>query len=450
MEKSRRLLAIIMAAALALSILFVATSCGDKGGDEGGEGDGTGGNTGTPCNHFDLNHDNMCDACGEDYTEPDRRIELTVTVVDERNNPLTGLDITVLGDGDRVGTGKTDANGQFKVLADPGEYSVLVDGLPQNWFTGVSNIDLSEERNTLRITAVDNTPDGSVGKPFFIGDDEATFTIPAGARFNFNVRGVNRTLKVYNTNAKVIYDGKEYLANEDGIVEVLIAGTSDTYSTTPFVIENLSNEENSVRVHFESPIGSVANPYEATLDTSATVSVPKDETVYYSWIATADGVLTLTAESDGSSIMLYNYTTYAVTGYTDGKASVYLPVNEGDEISIPVASTAQADVNEVIFKISLAAASEDSPLPVTVGRSTLKFSTGTTYYYVYSGEAANATVPIDYVTVAVNGVELEPDFTDYMIRFTLNDGDVIAITNTAEGNAEIALTITAQPKDSEV
>ena len=449
MENLRRLLAIIMAVALAMSIMLVATSCGDDdGGDEGGSenggnNEGNGGSD-TPCNHFDLDKDNKCDACGVDYTEPDSRIELTVTVVDEAGAPIANVDVSVLSNSNKVGEGKTDAEGKYKLSANPGEYTVLVDGLPEYWYAGVSTINLSDKDNALTITAINNTPDGSPAHPFFLGDDEATFDMPASATFNFTVKGINRTLKVYNANAKVIFDGVEYFAGDDGVIEVFIAGTTDTYSQTPFVIVNLSDSENAVKVHFESPLGSVANPYDAELDVQTTVNVPKGETVYYSWVATANGMLTLTAESVGSSIMLYNYTTYSVTGYTENASSIHIYVREGDEISIPVASASQDDTNEVVFTLSLSGATESDPMTVKIGKTTVKFSTGATYYYVYRGESANASVRAKNVSLTVNGVTLTPEGNDTYIRFVLNEGDIVSITNTSSSNEDITLNLTKQ------
>ena len=199
-----------------------------------------------------------------------------------------------------------------------------------------------------------------------------------------------------------------------------------------------------MRVHFESPLGSVGNPYEAALDAPITASVPKGETVYYAWTATANGILILTAESDGSSIMLYNYTSFAVTGYTEGKGCVYVYVTEGDEVSIPVASNLPGDTNEVVFSLALSPATESAPMSIKAGNTTVKFSTGTTYYYVYSDETADAAIRAENVTVTVNGEAVTAAAGDRYIRFVANAGDVISITNTSEGNEDITLTLTKQ------
>lgn len=452
MEKLRRLLAIIMAVTLAMSIMLVATSCGDDNGGDGGEGSGNegggntdgenggnSGNSGTPCIHFDLDRDNKCDACGADYTEPDPRVEFTVTVVDEAGAPMVGVDVSILSNGDNAGGGKTDSSGKVTLTALPGEYMVMVDGLPEYWYAGVSDINLSKDNKAFTVTAFNNTPDGSAAHPFFIGDDEATFAIPKDASYHFTVKGMNRTLKVYNSEAKVIFDGNEYFANADGVIEVFIAGTSDTYALTPFVIVNLSESENDVRVYFESPKGSNANPYEASLNTQITVSVPKEETVYYKWVSTGAGILTLTTESKGSYVMLQKLFPTINTGYTQGAESIYMYVSEGDEIMIPVASTLQGDTNDVVFTLTLSGATDTEPMPVGPGKITVKFSTGATYYYVYRGEGANASLRAANVSVTVNGTEISPE--GGYVRFALVEGDLISITNTADGNEDITLNV---------
>ena len=140
----------------------------------------------------------------------------------------------------------------------------------------------------------------------------------------------------------------------------------------------------------------------------------------------------LSTQDASASIMLYNLTAGAVTSYTSGGA-VCVYVNEGDEVSVPVASLGTDAVNSVTFRLTEAKADSTEPLTLALGTTELTVKSGSCVTFI-SACANEITVDASGVTVTKNGEEITQG------SFTTELGDVIVIENTSDGGADIIIT----------
>ena len=329
MKNIKRLIAMIIAGVLCISMLFLISSCGESGDGNGGEnnggdngssegngGDNSGSETpgSTTCNHYDLDKDGKCDACNADFVLDTGEVDFTLTLKDESGNPLPNVSFSLSGNDSY--TGKTDATGSFTIKAYPGSYYIMVtDGLPEMWTIGGSaSISISKENPSVELVAINNTPDGSAEKPFFLGSEELVQTIPAGATFNYFFKGVDRVLSVYNSDLVVVHEGQEYTATA-GVIELEMAGTDDFYSNTKLTITNPTGADiEGVRIYLGSKPGTQENPFVIEdLTSSITAEVVAGKGVCYEWTASENGSLTYSVETQHGKIIMQNLTTSATT-----------------------------------------------------------------------------------------------------------------------------------------
>lgn len=383
--------------------------------------------------HIDTDGDNLCEICGAVCVPP---LDCTILLKDEQGKAMAGISLTLQGEDGMVVEAVTDAAGKIAKAIVPGKYTVNFEGLAEGWYVegNASVIEIADGSISFDFVAIDNNPDGSEEKPYYVGDESVSLTFPAGATYFCFTRGTSsRYLVVENANAKVSYEGTDYLP-ENGVIRILVAGAADTNSTMPFTVTNTSDAENTIAVRFESLPGTQDNPYEAVLDQVLMADVPKEGTVYYSFTAQSSGYLVLTSETEANNIMMYNLTSYVVTGYTDGGKSVCILVAAGDTVSISIASKAMDDVNSVQFKLELHSGAAGDPVPV-YGNGSLRLAASGAISLVYHGESKTMSVPADSLTLALNGVAQESTGGSYI--FVVAEGDVIALTNTTEDRVDV-------------
>ena len=185
---------------------------------------------------------------------------------------------------------------------------------------------------------------------------EFTVTVPAESEYYvliYKADGV--TLRLQDPNLYVLCGDVRYEPNANGVIEVVI-DNPDMMVGTSVVIGNTGVTDSSVKVEVVIPQGTLSTPYEAALG-AVTVDIPagNDQGVYYSWVATANGVLTLTitqAPGTDYDALLYNTTTMAMRNLSDeelvdenGNRYVCVDVNAGDEIHIGYMSLPDANNN---------------------------------------------------------------------------------------------------------
>ena len=157
-------------------------------------------------------------------------------------------------------------------------------------------------------------------------------------------RGDGMILRIKNPDIYLIVDDVRHDPDANGVIEVEIENPDVTVGTR-LIIGNTTDVETVVKVTLELPRGTFNNPYETNLgQKKVTVKADNEQGVYYSWVANADGVLTVTvtkASRDDYDIQLYNLTSYAVRNLReeelldeDGNRYVSIKVTAGDVVSI--------------------------------------------------------------------------------------------------------------------
>lgn len=179
-------------------------------------------------------------------------------------------------------------------------------------------------------------------------------------------------------NISVWYNGEQMYA-EDGVITFEIY--ADDFSPCIFVIKNEGEEAATAVVTLSAPpLGTMNNPIVieeigATIDPA---SVPENGIVYYKWVATEAGFLTVTNETADGSIYVKNLSLNIYPDPVEGEGSVTIPYGPGDEIVIEVSTIApegsienpfpNAPAGEVTFLLETAAAEMIQP-PMMPGQS---------------------------------------------------------------------------------
>ncbi len=376
--------------------------------------------------HIDVNGDNKCEICGATVVQP---IKFTVTLKDEKGDAVSDISVSIKYGNEETANGLTDENGVFGGEILPDKYTVFFDGIPEGWVISGngSYFEFKEDGASFEFTAVDNNPDGSEEKPYYIGDMSVTTVFEAGKTYHYHVKGATDSyLVINNENVKVTYNSVDYLP-ENGVLRVLIKGTGDTNSSVPFTITNTSSGVNEVIAALAAIPGSQGAPYDAVIGEN-TVTVKKDSTVYHKIIAPSNGYLILNCADAANHIMMQNTTSSVVTKYTDGGSTLNLPVNKGDVIFVLVAARSADDLHELKFSLKMCEATALDPLEIT-GSCILRLPTRGGVVLSCASDIAILTVSATGVTITdASGNALSPVDGKYVIE--IKEGELYTLSNT--------------------
>lgn len=194
----------------------------------------------------------------------------------------------------------------------------------------------------------ESTAAGTADDPIEIGGTlEFTANIPANGRTYYEVYKVSgTTLEIASADAYVIYNEVTYEA-KNGVVSVPVT-SPDVNTPVKLVIGNKGKSAASFQVTFRYPGGTQSNPHTLTMG-SLTTELKKgnDQGVFYLYTATQPGTVTLTPVSATKGVeydfVLYNLNTSAYRTLSedgvkgaDGKTTVSVKVNAGDELQLTV------------------------------------------------------------------------------------------------------------------
>lgn len=395
--------------------------------------------------HSDMDANGKCDSCDAPYTvnEPSAvDVNYTVTVKDQDGIPMSGAVVNfLLKTGVSVATVTVDQNGVARGTVKSGDYRVTVaqDSLPSGYIT--SSVEITVQEGTSIEIVVENTiPDGTEKRPFIIVDTESELTLPANTTYFYTIYNANgRTLTLIADGLELVC-GENTYTSENGRISFVMESEGER---TPVYLKltNKSDAEKTVAAEIVSPLGSNENPYILTdLAGEHSASVAKETTVYYKWTADKDGVLMLKTTTDTAAIFLYNTVTMTVTGTTSGKGILLVKVSQGDEVSIPVASTSRSDVSTVGFTVAVYAGTAADPIPVTDSFA-LRIEAGETYFFMRESGDKSIRIPADGVEVSVNGVAQTPTGESFDIG--LSENDVVSVKNVSDERVELLLTTVA-------
>lgn len=338
----KRIILLLLTLALVCAFVLVCSACtGGEGGDNGGDNGGE--EPVAPCEkHTDADSNLICDVCGEVVIpEGPAEVELTFTVSDTDGNPLGGFTVMIKEKGGSATiTRESDADGKFTAMLTEGKYEVYYDydiDTVGYYISDTTEITVSASEPNVTLYLVNNTPNGSVERPFSLtAGEQNELTIPAGSAYYYVVyRSQNYYLSLLGTGVKVCYADNVYAPDADGKVEFALLGT-DANSTEIIKIENTTDSDNTFSVEVNSAPGTIGNPI--IIDTlGGAVScegLESGDIAYYTFTAEEGGVFMITLLTEGGIIKMTNARNSAEDTTADGDGTVTLEVNAGDEIII--------------------------------------------------------------------------------------------------------------------
>ena len=326
----RRLLAL----AFCLALMFSLASCGK-------------------CKaHVDKDDDYKCDNCGEDYDDGDEAPSTPCATVKftlrlDTGESIPGVTFTLTRSDEKVYELTTGADGTVTILIEVGAYYLDCSNLPENCILETPGVKIKEDTTSAELVAINNTPDGSQKKPFFISENENQVLLAPGQEIFYICHASSvRYIKVYNEQITITYDGDTYEA-QDGCVEVLLKAVSGGHAE--FSLKNNSNDEILTTFYVEAPLGSRDNPIEIS-GNSLDVYLSTDSVIYYSWTAERDGVLVVERPVQGVDISLTKNLEGNVPVQSDtsenGVASMVVSAGDVIKIEISVNSEKVGDLTQ--------------------------------------------------------------------------------------------------------
>ena len=318
-----------------------------------------------------------------------------------------------------------------------GTYTVSYDydSLPSGCYPDTDAVEVGETASELLLTVIDNNPDGSAEKPFYVVDDITALSIDAGVEVHYVYRGMAiRSLVIENSGVSVFYKGAEYRA-ENGKVSVML--TPQMGEMIAFSIKNNTNARIDTEMSMVSPVGSMENPFALEAG-SAEASVPAGGAVYYEYVANANGILVLSSTSELNNISLTNMNTYAVTSFTEGAAGAYMPVSKGDTVVIAVSSTDGENAAVIDLKVDCYVGSAEDPVPVIDSAIEISLPAGAAVsFFAETGKTVTLSNPS--VTLTVGDQEYTPTETRYVLITLNGEGETASFTLTNNSDSAVSV-----------
>lgn len=283
-------------------------------------------------------------ACGEknppDGGDDETTFDYTVTVHNLDGEPVADVAFRLDKASTMVASGETDENGTLKFEdVDAGKYWLICVSCPGDYQLYNSEaeiyITVGEGSTSTALTVESTTPDGSERKPYMVmityDDNEEmvmpTATVAAGATTYYEIRNLGGAhLVVESSDIEILYDGQTYTAN-GGKVRVPLASSTNVYDYIKFAIVNKTATEQTLTLNLVNDEGSSENPFALEFK-SMEITLDKEEYVYYKWIATGDGTLTVSGISENAYIVITKY-----NAVTDASSQVEVERNENNLVS---------------------------------------------------------------------------------------------------------------------
>lgn len=329
-------------------------------------------------------------------------------------------------------------DGTVKADLPAGTYSISYDydSLPSGCYPYTETVEIAADTTEILLTIVDNNPNGTAEKPFFISEDVTAVSVEAGGEVHYVYRGAAmRYLTIENEGVSVTYKDTEYKA-ENGKVTVLI--TPQMGEMTSFFVKNNTDAKIETSMSLVSPEGSMENPYDFE-GNSADISVPAGEAVYYEYVAEKNGILVVSSASELNNIALTNTNTYAVTSFTAGAAGTYMLVSEGDSVIIAVSSTDAENEAVIDVAVNCYSGTDGDAVPVVTEFVEISLPAGAAVtFFAETGKTVGLSNPS--VTLTVGDKDYTPT-DDEAIALTLEgEGETVlfAISNNSEGMISVS------------
>jgi hypothetical protein len=364
----------------------------------------------------------------------------TITLKDQEGDIIKDAKISIVDkDNKEITTVTTDANGKATVTVS-GECYADVTSLPEG-FLDVAGLTKLENEN-VEIEVQNNIPNGTMGRPFPV-EDENQIELEANGIVYYIIYGGGRNFLVENAQGLVVTYGQDdpREADEENKISFKMPLTEASSRAVIVKFENKSTEKKTYTLKLFSDKGALDNPYDLVLGENTKVTVEKDAIAYYKWIADKDCMVVVNSETPNNSIYFYNTTKSVVSNSTAGSNSTYIYANAGDEIMVYVSSTAQNNYNKVEFTVNAYASTEDTPLPLTNKTNSFMLEKSQSLTFTVTVDAQSTLIIEGLNIIATsNGEELEPSNDGYDVFLDAGQTFVFTVTSTNE-NAREDITI---------
>ena len=318
---------------LSVAFAFSLTAC--KGSDD------------SSSNSTPTSIDSTADSVS-DSTQTPTANDCTFTVVTDNGTTVANASFTLISESNTYPL-TTDASGSIKAQIPAGTYMLDYDfeTLPENHIPDVWEVNVTLGA-TITLLLNDNTPNGTLEKPFWLVDDVTSLSLNAGAEVYYQCRNNNVTFTIESENVSVTCGDVTYTA-ENGVVTFTI--THDIGAASIFSVKNNGTETIETELKTVYPLGTMQNPILLT-DASGEVvaEVPQDISLYYKWTATQDGTLTVVSYNPNNYITLQNGNT--MSDATWGEESTFIECKTGDEIII-IVGTIDGEAMIIDFEYSI-------------------------------------------------------------------------------------------------
>lgn len=395
-------------------------------------------------NDTDTNTDTNTDTSTDTNTDTDsdavKEATYVITIKDQEGALISGARVAILNaDSVVLAEQATDENGQVTFKFPEGTMYVDVVELPEGYLDIAGNVLLENEDTVIEVE--NNIPNGTISRPYPV-EDLNEIKLGANESVYYVSYGGGRNLLIENAQGlKLTYgDDEPREADEENKITFKMPVVDDLYNRAVLIkLENTTSEAKEYTLTIYSDKGELDNPYDVVLDETTKITVEKEKTVYYKYIAEKDGMIVVYSETADNNIYIYNTTTYATSSYTYGSVCEYLYANEGDEVMIYVASNASKNYNSVEFKVSHYAGTEAEPIPLYKEETEFMLQASQTLYFKdatkIDGLACVEISGASYV-VTLNGEELTPSEDGIIEISDVSKDTVFAVASTNENDRE--------------
>ena len=365
--------------------------------------------------------------------------ETTYVIIlkDQEGDAIANSSISILDRNDNeVKSVTTDSEGKVTVSVS-GECYADVTSLPEG-FLDVAGLTKLEGEEVV-IVVQNNIPNGTMGRPYPV-EDENVITLEPNGSVYYICYGGGRNFLVENAQGlKVTYGTDEPReADDDNQILFKMPTTDSNNRAVRVFFENTTSETKTYTLKIYSDKGALDNPYDLVLGENTKATVEKDTTVYYKWVADKDAMVIAYSETPLNSIYFYNTTKSIVSNSTAGSNSTYIYANAGDEIMVYVSSNATNNYNKVEFTVTAYGATEEDPIPLYNNTKSFMLDKAQSLTYSVTVDV-QSTLTIEGANVVVTVGEEEYDLSDdgYVDLF-LDEGETVVfkVTSTNESGRE--------------
>ncbi len=376
--------------------------------------------------------------------KPEEQVKLitkSVIVIEQNGSPVANVTVNLTKDSKVVASGKTDANGVCNISAPAGDYVATFDNLPEGYLGAPEAFKFNDAEIEYVFTVINNIPDGSAEKPFMITENETVLKLAPKGELYYTLFSSKKIITVNCKDLKVVYNGSDYTANEQGIITFVIDGEEDR-DKVALKFVNLTESELEALVFMESPLGSSDNPHTAEIGELYTANIGKDGGIYYRYVAEKDGIVEVVSNNELNNICLTNVTTSVVTSFTSGARSRYINVKAGDEILVTVSSLA-LEGGEIPFSLGFYTGKDDQPLMFEGKELSFGYNPNQSVYFIINNTDGYNTIVIEGASAKVIYLDetLTPDDSG-VIKITLSEIEIetfaeITVINDSDERHEI-------------